>query len=215
MKRLTLLFLGLVISACGSDGGGPTTPPTATQTRIIALTGDLNFGDVSVGGSADRTLRISNQGNAPMTVNSLTGPPGFAASWTNGTIQPNAGQDVNLRFSPTENRSYSGTLTVNANHTSGINTIGVNARGIRDPFMRSGSGNSVFDMPTDVTRVRIYGHWNGRGTSNFIVHIGGRSVVNAILRNGNPYEGVHLVTGGVVEIVSSENIDEWRFTEER
>ena len=80
----------------------------------------------------------------------------------------------------------------------------------------SGSGNSVFDMPTYVSRVRIFGHWSGRGTSNFIVHVGGRGVVNEILRDHNPYEGIHLVTGGgVVEVVNSGEIDNWTFTEVR
>ena len=37
--------------------------------------------------------------------------------------------------------------------------------------------------------------------------------MNAILREANPYEGVHTTTGGPIEITSSENIIEWRFTE--
>lgn len=218
MPRTVLVcLLALVVAGCGSEGGGPTGPNAPSETRIIHIDGELNFGDVRVGETNEKMLRVFNNGNSPMTVSSLTGPStGFVATWTQGTIAPSGGfQDITVRFSPTERRSYNGTLTVNANHTSGSNTKAITARGIREPFTRSGSGNFVFDMPTDVTRVRIFGRWSGNGTSNFIVHIGGRGVVNAILRNGNPYEGVHLVTGGVVEIVSSENIVEWRFTEEQ
>jgi hypothetical protein len=35
------------------------------------------------------------------------------------------------------------------------------------------------------------------------------------VRDISPYEGVLLVYGGTVQIVSSENITEWRFAEER
>jgi len=82
-------------------------------------------------------------------------------------------------------------------------------------WTKSGAGNTVFDMPTYFPRVRIYGRWNGTTTSNFIVYIGGRLVVNEILRYTTTYEGVHLTNGGgVVEIKDSSTIT-WTFTEER
>lgn len=91
----------------------------------------------------------------------------------------------------------------------------IDGRGIQPPcqlWTRSGQGNTVFDMPTYIRRVHIHGVWNGRDTSNFIVRIGGRLVVNEILRSSIVYDGVHLTTGGVVEIVSSNSIA-WTFTE--
>lgn len=80
-----------------------------------------------------------------------------------------------------------------------------------------GSGNTVFDMPRTVARVRIRGVWSGRGTSNFIVHIGNNFTVNEILRNmpNLTYEGIHLTGGGgVTEIVNSSEIA-WTFDEVR
>ena len=49
--------------------------------------------------------------------------------------------------------------------------------------------------------------------ANFIVHIGGRSVVNEILRDSITYDGTHLTTGGVVEYKSGSI--SWTFTEVR
>jgi hypothetical protein len=71
---------------------------------VIAVSGDLSFGEVALGESADRTMRISNSGNDALAVSSLTGPTGgaFAASWTSGTVAPGSGQDVTIRFSPAE-----------------------------------------------------------------------------------------------------------------
>jgi len=53
------------------------------------------------------------------------------------------------------------------------------------------------------------------GASNFVVYVNGRSsVVNAVLREHNPYDGVHLVNGGTVEITRADNVS-WSFSEER
>lgn len=87
---------------------------------------------------------------------------------------------------------------------------------VPQPWSQSGSGNNVFDMPTYVTRVRIRGVWNGSGTSNFIVRIAGRGVVNEILRQmpNLTYEGTHVVTGGTTEIIDSSTVA-WTFTQLR
>jgi hypothetical protein len=204
---------------CDKKGGNPAGPsptPPPSPARVIAIAGDLSFGEVAVGESADRTIRISNSGNDVLTVTGLTGPAGgaFAASWTSGAIPAGGAQEVLIRFSPVEPRSYSGTLTVNADHTTGQNTVPINASGTAEIWTRAGQGNTVFDMPVWVRRVRIQGTWNRTGNSNFIVRVGGSLVLNEILRDSITYDGIHLVSGGVVEIVSSNNIA-WAFTEVR
>lgn len=83
-------------------------------------------------------------------------------------------------------------------------------------FSRSGSGNDVFDMPTYVARVRIRGTYTG-SSSNFIVRIGGRLVVNELIGTSwtsTVTEGVYVTTGGVVEITNSSGVT-WVFTEVR
>jgi hypothetical protein len=192
----------------------------------MRLEANLEFGDVIVGNSSERTLRIYNEGNALLTVTGMTVPSGtpVVASWTSGTIAPGTSQASTIRFAPTLFQTYGGVVTVNADQTSGGTTTPISGRGVaapRAPFSRTGGGNSVFDMPGDVTRLRIFGRWSGRNNSNFIVQINGRTVVNEILRsNANmTYEGVHTVPlaprvgTSTVEIVSSGDIVEWRFTE--
>jgi hypothetical protein len=214
---------GMLVSsgaACNKSGNpaGPSGPPGPgpTATRVIALTGDLSFGEVPVDESADRTFRIGKPGTQPLEITGMTVPAGgaFAGTWTSGSIPAGGSQDVMVRFSPAEPRSYSGTLTVNGNQTSGQNTLPINATGTAEIWMRSGQGNTVFDMPGYVQRVRIQGTWNRTGNSNFIVRVGGSLVLNEILRDSITYDGIHLVSGGVVEITSSSNIA-WAFTEIR
>lgn len=217
MHRRWLVVVSLLVSAACGGGGSPTTP-TPTETRVIFLEGSLAFGDVPIGGTAQRDLRIFNQGSAPLTVTGLTGPSGFTASWTSGTIPGGNGrQDVVVRFTPTEGKSYNGTLTVNGNQTSGTNTLAITARGLRDLFTRSGTGNTVFDMPTDVARVRIIATYT-QNSSNFIVRIGGRLIVNELVGtfwSQTRYDGTHLTNGGgVVEITNSSGVA-WSFEEQR
>ena len=218
--RMFVYVVGLVVLvSCGGKGNptAPTPPVPVTQTRIMRLEAILQFGDVPVGASATRDLRIYNDGNAVMAVTGLTGPSGYTASWTSGTIAPGTSQLSVIRFSPTAAQAYDGTLTVQADHTSGGNTTPISGRGQRDLFRRSGTGDSVFDMPADVARVRIIGTYSG-GSSNFIVRIGGRLIVNELLGTfwgQTRYDGTLLTGGGgVVAITNSSGVN-WSFEEVR
>lgn len=218
MKYLWLA-LALLAVGCGGKDASPTSPGSGGTTRVIALNGSLSYGTVQVGQAANGGFTIANQGNSPMAVTGITGPCSsmLKTNFTSGTIAPGAAQAVILTFTPTEARDCSGAVTVNADHTSGINTINMSAAGTFTGvplWTMSGSGNTVFTMPTYIRRVRIQGTWNRTSTSNFIVRIGGSTVLNEILRDSITYDGIHLTTGGVVEITLSGQIA-WAFTEVR
>jgi hypothetical protein len=169
MKRvlpIVLLMLGFV--ACGKDsgtGGSPTGPSTPTQTRTIRLEANLEFGDVAVGSRADRILRIYNEGNTALSVTALMVPAGgaYTATWIEGTIAPGASQAITVYFSPTEARNYSGTLSVNGNHTGGTNTTPI-----------SGRGMSATPAPAPTPQSAISGVVREEGTT---IVIGGATVV--------------------------------------
>lgn len=78
----------------------------------------------------------------------------------------------------------------------------------------SGTGNTVFDMPTYVSRVRVTGRYTSN-SSNFIIRVAGRLLVNELLGTDwqtTTYDGTHLTSGGTVEIVSSSGVV-WTFTQ--
>jgi hypothetical protein len=100
-------------------------------TRIIGLSGDLAFGEVTIGQTAWATLTITNSGNAPLTVTGVIVPSPYAGSWTSGTILPFATQEVVIQFTPRAAGSYNGVLTVNGDQTSGVNAMSVSGRGTR------------------------------------------------------------------------------------
>lgn len=225
--KLPILLLTLTVAACGSKSPtspSTTPPPTTTQTRVISLEGTLDFGAIQINQSFSATLRIHNSGTAQLTVTSLTGPntANFSASWTSGTIPAGSSQAVTIRFSPTAPQSYGGTLTVNADHTSGTNTIQIAGRGSLDGipiFTRSGTGDTVIDgMPSYVTRVRVIGTYT-RNSSNFVVRVNGRLLVNELLGTGwgtTRYDGTLLLPAGAgtIEITISSGVV-WSITEVR
>lgn len=177
-----------------SDAINSTETVTATgngisgtsDTRIISLPGSINFGNVLVGQSAAQTVVISNTGNAPLTVTSLTySTPVFSGTWS-GTIAPGSSQSVQIYFSPTLSAYYSGTLTVQCNNTGGVNTATLIGTGVQvsqtrvlslsgDLYfgdIRVGSAGSTIETirndgnsPLTVSAVLFpdgfYGSWNG------------------------------------------------------
>src|SRR5262245_58296711 len=133
MKRMLAVVFVLSAVACGSNSSTNGGPPTAaTPTRVINVTGALNFGQVTVGDAQTKTIAISNSGSDMLTVAGMTGPCGgsFSVSWSGGPISPGASQPVSVRFSPTATQNCSGVLTVNGDQTSGTNTLTVSATGV-------------------------------------------------------------------------------------
>ncbi len=100
-----------------------------TPSRKLAPSGNLAFGNVQVLAGAIRTLTISNDGWSPLTVNGISYPAGFSGDWPGGTIAPGRVQDVNVVFTPSATTAYGGDITIDADQTSGTNTIAASGMG--------------------------------------------------------------------------------------
>ena len=143
----------------------------AITTRIISLSGDLNFGNVQVGTTSTKTLTISNTGNSTLTVTSISYPTGFSGSWS-GTISAGGSNNVPVTFSPTQAITYSGNLTVNSNATSGTNTKSVSGTGVQSILLGDfgSANNGLPDCKVDFEDLMIFAmaygstpadsHWN-------------------------------------------------------
>lgn len=139
LKQAFVLVMLLTAVACGSSGTSTTAspPPAATPTRILGLSGNLVFGNVLLGNTGTAAMTVANTGNATMTVTGMTVSGGLgsvvAASWTNGAIGAGLTQQVTIQFTPTSAQTYSGTLTVNSDQTSGTNTLAISGTGTGQP----------------------------------------------------------------------------------
>ena len=124
----------------------------AATTRVIGLSGSLAFGSVKVGASANATMTISNTGNSPLAVSSISYPSGFGGNWPSGTIAAGGSQNVTVTFSPAAAQAYSGTITVNSDATSGTNTIAPSGLGTQTPFEAWQAGKfTAGDVATGLT----------------------------------------------------------------
>ncbi len=221
------IALALSLIGCGgSDGGGnptaPTSPPAPSPTPTPTPT-PVTLASLTVTGPGCTASPGLFEGVCATT--SVGGTIQLAAR---AAMSDGSTQDVTDRSTWASNRAAIATVTaaglvtfrapgdadVTATYQGRVagQTIHV------DPAIwgRSGSGDNVFDMPTYILRVRVIADCPG-SSSNFIVYIGGRLIVNELVGRswGQPhFEGTYLTTGGVVEIKHSSGVS-WSLTEVR
>lgn len=142
MQRLIGIALGLLFCmACGNDTpvapAPPATPPTPT--RIIRLSGTLNFGTVQPNAQpADQTFTIFNDGNATLAVSGMRAPCGGSSVNVIGSVSfsvlSGLSIPIRVRFRPTIAQDCSGTFTITSDATSGDGTLPITAVSAGDPI---------------------------------------------------------------------------------
>jgi len=135
-------FNGMAVSGTGT----PVVP-----TRILGLSGNLAFGSVPTGTTATATLTITNAGGATLTISSITYPTGFSGAFS-GSIPAGGVQTVTVTIAPVALGSYSGTVFINSDATSGVSTIAASGIGSLATRILGLSGNLAFgSVPTGAT----------------------------------------------------------------
>jgi bacillolysin len=158
VNTATLAVIGSVPLNSATNGQPLSMTVSPPPTRVLSLTGSLNFGEVHVGATKEGTLAIINGGNATMTLNGIVYPAGFAgASGAGMSLLPGGVLFLPVTFAPTVPGPYAGTITVNANHTSGTPTIAVSGVGSVDSTR---DGDFDADGKTDLVVYRpSEGRW--------------------------------------------------------
>ena len=116
-------FTGVRLSAKYEDA--------VVDTRIIRLTGDLDFGEVRVHDSESRELLIHNDGNVPLSVAEIQYSSGYSGEWS-GVVQSGESRPLTILFHPTVASVNTGSVSVLSNATSGISTATLRGTGIAD-----------------------------------------------------------------------------------
>jgi|GEM_PF-686189 len=97
----------------------------------------LDFGTVTVGSTADRTLTVRNVGSAPLTVTGMTlDNPRFTIVSPSTPFTVNAGgqQTVTVRFAPTSTGPQSGTLRIQSDDPDEATvSVSVTGQGVAQP----------------------------------------------------------------------------------
>ncbi len=124
-------FAGVITVSSNAVSGQSTIECSGVITaRVIAIIGSLSFGDLDVNKTLQKTFTIKNTGNREMTISSITYPEGFTGNWIGGSIAAGSQKYVRLTFAPAAAQLYGGTITVESNATSGVNTIAVSGEGV-------------------------------------------------------------------------------------
>jgi hypothetical protein len=201
--RISLLSFATIVSACGSEKS-PTSPstPAPTTPTTVSLSGTVFAqGGARLGGASIRMVDGINVGK---------------------TTTANANGDYRFDGLTPGNDNLAAHADGFEDAVNGLTIDGTKALNFTlrtaVAWSKTGVGVSVFDMPTYITRVHIIGIYTS-SCQNFIVHIGGRGVVNEILGTcsiaiGPRYEGTSVTTGGTVEVLNASGVS-WSFVEER
>ncbi len=146
------------------------------KTRIIDLESRrFDFGEVNVGGSLGKRLRIYNKGNSVLNVNNISIPNGFKILGnTSMQIQPGSYSTIAVKFMPKENRSYNGYVKVSSNATNGPSTVYVFGKGIKKVEKVETRIISLGSSEFDFGEVNVDDH-SGR---KLIIYNRGNSVLN-------------------------------------
>jgi C1A family cysteine protease len=92
----------------------------------------LKFGNRLVNKSYKKGFKISNTGSVTLTIDSINVPDGYSVDWTNGTIEASKYKNITVTFTPTEEKSYNGVLTIDSDADNGVNSIQLSGEGIEE-----------------------------------------------------------------------------------
>lgn len=154
-----------------------TLTPTMKAEPIIAVSGNLNFGNLQLGTSAQRTMVISNAGTSTLTVSTIDYPAGFSSNFTPGTIAPGGFVAVTVTFTAINPVPLRDVVIVGSDATSGNNIIGTSAD-VYDYIPVKGLFEGIFVATNTVVAVDNIGFFwaesNPDGTFTAIVQLAGK-----------------------------------------
>ncbi len=134
----TRQYAGTVQINSDADPFNNSLPITGTGVeRPMELLGSLSFGDKSIGSATSEFFTIvNNSADTDIQISTIDfdTPTGIftVRGWSNGTVTAGTSREVEVVFSPQEEQSYSGNLTVVNNIDNDNNTIPISGTGIKN-----------------------------------------------------------------------------------
>lgn len=115
-------------------------------TRIIQMPASISMGEVFLGEKKSQVALIESIGTAPLTVGTITYPPGFTG--TSKVVGGNT--ELTVTFTPTDVITYTGDIIVSSDATSGGNKISITGKGIKITEVNADSPESATLFPNPV-----------------------------------------------------------------
>jgi hypothetical protein len=206
------LLCTLGVSACSGKGNpaAPTPPPSTTpaitlnSVSLAAALSSLDRAGATAQVTATGTFSDGTTQNVTSSCTDWFSDNTFVLTISSGGLM-------------TAHNSGSSTVTTSCQGVQGRGLVTLNLIPAQ-LWSFSGTGDNVFEMPSYVKRVRVIGTYT-RNSSNFIITVNGRLLVNELLGTGwgtTRYDGtLNLPAGpGTVEITNSSGVV-WSITEIR
>lgn len=123
----------------------------------------LDFGDVSIGASGSLFARLHNSGDAPLTITGIDCPDGFSAEANVSKISAGANTSLYVYFTPTQAKSYSGSVILKTDGENGSASIEVSGKGIQSStngdFVDMGLSVKWATANVGAAKPEEYGHY--------------------------------------------------------
>lgn len=230
---LVSAFTGSPTSGTIQPGGSQTITVRFTPTAAIdynadlTVNGDQTSGSNRIGVTGRGDGLVSLTGVVSSTANNAGIPSATVRILDCGQVGRTATTDGfgNYRIDGlTPNGcNISASATGYETQILGVGINGQNTLNFRlqpPPFTRSGVGDNVFQLPGNVTRVRVDATYGG-SCQNFVVRANNSLLINIIIGTcsvadtRSPFTGTYIVpAAATISIVSSTGIN-WTFTEVR
>ncbi len=162
LKRFCIFVLLLILLACGGgDGGGGSAPaPAPTPTPNISTSqSSLDFAGVVLNNTVDQTVKITNTGNANLSIGQISNPnpnPPFSIGadvCSNAALTPSQTCSLRVSFAPTNQGSFTGTLSIPSNDPDS-KVVNISLKGTGhglNVWINNGDSSSCPSISVDVT----------------------------------------------------------------
>jgi PKD repeat protein len=115
----------------GSDAGWMTDFVFLPYTgRLIVASGNLAFGNLTVGNTTQRTFFVSSLGDEDVAVSDIQCPPGYTVSESSFIVSAGSTSTVTVTFTPVAPVVYAGLIEIESDAQSGISSLPVSGRGL-------------------------------------------------------------------------------------
>jgi VWFA-related protein len=120
-NKFYIVLLSLMLMACGGGGGGDGSgsPAPTPAANIHLAQSNIDFAGIVVDSSSDRTFELKNTGNADLKIAQIPQanlPFNISIDGcSNMTLSPSQTCSMKVRFSPTNDGSFTATLPIPSN----------------------------------------------------------------------------------------------------
>ena len=148
----------------------------------------INFGNVNVGNSLQRSVSITNNGTAPLVISSVSITGGvfrFINSETTIIVEPDSSYDLIVQFAPIAAIDYSGSITLTHNANGSPSTIPLRGMGLSSSIVIDPTSIDFGDVNIGDSLQKIVKIANG-GNADLVISSLGLSGANISLFSFTP-----------------------------